>query len=206
MNRQSTHKASTSVPSKVMNKGTQDQFDVATKDPETEENVASKPGSPTLLEPAAVSPIGQAQKVTEPVEQEKPLLPNNVLASLLTDSTNIISGSKRTAFTRVMNSKLGVVNHKNSKRCVLHQEVRQKLGLEVGDIVQCTVKDEMVLLLKSRNDKGILLKNSGNLYCKELVVSITDMFNFDFSIQSTHHLTNVTYQDWNGQLVAILTP
>lgn len=147
-----------------------------------------------------------AETSIAPTEVDKPVLASHVLASFLNDRTSAIEGSSRYTTAREPNSKISIVNHKNSNRCKINLAIQEKLNLIEGDVVQVIVKDKMVLLLKSPNEKGIVMKEHGNLYSKELVERVTDMFKFDFSQQSTHHLTEVTFQKWNEQLVAILTP
>lgn len=151
--------------------------------------------------PSKVAP----ENPTSPTSKEKQIISSNILDSILTDTSNVVIASSRFTAAREPNSKFSIVNHKNSNRCKINIDIQEKLNLFEGDVIQIIVKDNMVLLLKSATDKGIVMKEHGNLYSKELVDRLTDMFQFDFSQQSTHHLTQVTYQKWNDQLVAILT-
>lgn len=152
--------------------------------------------------PSKVAP----ENPTSPTSKEKQIISSNILDSILTDTSNVVIASSRFTAAREPNSKFSIVNHKNSNRCKINIAIQEKLNLIEGDVVQVIVKDKMVLLLKSATDKGIVMKEHGNLYSKELVDRVTDMFQFDFSEQSTHHLTEVTFQKWNEQLVAILRP
>lgn len=201
----SKNQESKSVPSKVLNEATQDNLAVANNELESVVKSPLNSSTSKSLETKTSLSNDAVENKTE-ASDDKRILSSNLLESILNDRSSIIEGSSRSAMARELNSKFSVVNHVNSHRCKIHSSLQEKLQLEVGDVVQVIVKDQMVLLLKSTNDKGIIMKPGGNLYCKELVERVTDMFQFDFTQQSTHHLTEVTFQNWNDQLVAILTP
>lgn len=202
---QTKQKESKSVPSKVTSEAIKDNLAIVNNELESVVKAPFNSSTSKQLETKTSLSNNEAENKTE-ASDDKRILPSNLLESILNDRSNVIEGSSRSATARELNSKLSVVNHVNSHRCKIHSSLQKKLQLEVGDVVQVIVKDQMVLLLKSTNDKGIIMKPGGNLYCKELVERVTNMFQFDFTQQSTHHLTEVTFQNWNDQLVAILTP
>ncbi len=115
-----------------------------------------------------------------------------------------VSGSPAN-MVRQANAILAVINHTNGKRTKYHKFVMKQLGIKEGDLVNVTVKNKQVILLKSADNKGIPMKKGGYLYSSALVNAITKEFAFDFTNQSTHHLLNVSYKKWNDQVIAIIT-
>lgn len=128
---------------------------------------------------------------------------DSALADLLSVG-DFITGN-RANNPRQANAILSVINHENSKRSKVEKSVLQKLHVQVDDLVNATVNNGQVILMKSRDDSGIPVKKGSCLYNSQLVDAITNEFAFDFTNQSTHHLLNVTYKTWNGQMVAIIT-
>lgn len=117
---------------------------------------------------------------------------------------NFVSGTAANT-VRQADAPVAVINHRNSKRTKYHQYVMKQLGIKEGDLVNVTVKNKQVILLKSNDDKGIPMKKGGCLYSSALVNAITKEFAFNFTNQSTHHLLNVSYKKWNDQVIAIIT-
>ncbi|MCP1143667.1 AbrB/MazE/SpoVT family DNA-binding domain-containing protein [Lysinibacillus endophyticus] len=106
---------------------------------------------------------------------------------------------------QVKHSVLQVVNHTNGKRITFSKDIANRLQLQEGDSVNIAVKPNEIIIMKDSSSRGFVICKERKIYGKELVELITQQFQLDFTGKSTCHLMNVEYQNYQGQVVAIIT-
>jgi len=101
-----------------------------------------------------------------------------------------------------------VNSEKNGKRFILSREVHEKLG--EPESVQVGYKDNQIIISEriADNYTSYGLKRQGAkqiIYNKELVEQMTDLFELDFSARTCITFSEVSYENLNDAIIAIIT-